>query len=90
MAKVMVPVIHLKYEDEDAYTNEIIEEMTRMGFWQDDELTFTGRIVVSSAPDIRGLATEALCALLPDEQCKSLLALLQSNDWNVSFLVDCW
>ncbi|HEY3413955.1 MAG TPA: hypothetical protein VGM51_13020 [Armatimonadota bacterium] len=88
MAKVMVPVVRLNYED--AYPNEIVEEMTRLGLWKDDELTFTGRIVVPDAKGAREQATERLRALLPEEHAENLLALLRSNDWNLSFFVDCW
>lgn len=90
MAKAAVPVIRLNYADEDAFTNEIFEEVMRLGYWEDDDLTFTGRIVVPNDPGDREQVTERLRALLPEDHAENLLALLSQNDWNVSLFVDCW
>lgn len=95
MAKVAVPVIHLRYAPADAYPNDIVDVFETAGAWNPTEdFTFTGRVSLDpenpDTPRRKAAIASDLRTLLPTPQADRLLALLDTHDWDVSFFVDYW
>jgi hypothetical protein len=95
MAKVAVPIIKLEYSRKFAFPNEIHEVFEAEGVWNSNEdFTFTGRVSINSedpganAKKLRIM--ERMEELLEPEEAKRLFQLLDDNNWDVSFFVDCW
>lgn len=102
MAKVMVPVIRLKYDQGDAFDNELHEVFEAEGVWSpNEEFTFTGRVSLARdsnrATKIARLKERITATLVEREgeeegrkSAERLITLLDLNEWDVSFYVDCW
>lgn len=89
MTKAVIPIVAVRYEHEDAFDLEAFEVFAEHGLNGDDDLTFTMR--VSTADETaRDRIREAMRARLPDDQARRLLQFMDENEWDVSFLVDCF
>ena len=84
MAKIMAPIIDLKY---DRYfpleAVELLREWT-----SDDDYTYTVRVSVEDEAErerIRNLLRQEL-----SQQGEELIRLLEETDWDCSFFVDCF
>lgn len=87
MAKVVVPIIALKCGE--AFDLDAFDVLQEHGVTGNDEFTFTVRVSVADE-ERRRAVREALTERLPVDQAKRLIKLLEENEWDVSFLVDCF
>jgi hypothetical protein len=90
MAKVCVPIIKLKYDDEkDAFDLELANIFEEGGLQTEGEFTYTMRVTAES-PDKRKALERSIRKRLPEEQAERIIVILNQNNWDVSFFVDCW
>ena len=87
MARAVIPIIALTYGE--AFDLDALDVFSEHGVNGEDEFTFTTRVSVTD-PASRGAVREALRSRLPADQAERLVALLDGNEWDVSFLVDCF
>jgi len=102
MAKVMVPVIRLKYDGADAFDNELHDVFEAEGVWSPvEDFTFTGRVSIGTGPGreakiarLKERVTATLVKREGEEEGRKsaarLITLLELNEWDVSFFVDCF
>jgi hypothetical protein len=89
MAKVMVPVCSIQYEEGDTYPLEAVDVLYMSGFMDDDCYTSTMRVSVPHETE-RGDIRQALRQKLPRDEADRLIKLLDDNNWDVSFFVDAY
>lgn len=87
MTRAVIPIIALKYRE--AFDLDALDVFTEHGVNSEDEFTFTTRVSVSD-PDRREPIRQALAERLPPDQAERLIKLLDDNEWDVSFLADCF
>jgi len=87
MAKAMIPIIALAYEE--AFDLDAYDVFVKKGASGDDDYTLTIRVNVADPRD-RTVLREALRGRLLGDQAERLIKLLDDNEWDVSFLVDCF
>lgn len=87
MAKAVVPIIALSYGE--AFDLDAYDVFAEKGVNGDDDFTFTIRVSVTDM-DRRSSVRQALRERLPGDQAERLIKLLDDNEWDVSFLVNCF
>lgn len=100
MAKVAVAILKLHYNGRDAYPNEIHEIFMEENAWKSNEdFTFTGRVSIGVGETprkerikerIKYLFKGHYGAKAWEEPYTTLIKLLDDNNWDVSFFVDCF
>lgn len=94
MAKVIVPIAYLEYADDLTFDNEVMDAFFDAGIWVDDDDTAIGRVRLDLTTDagkgVRLATIQRIRNILGADQAERLIALLDNNDWDVRFFVDCW
>jgi tellurite resistance-related uncharacterized protein len=93
--RTMVPIVKIKFDQKDAYPLDLLDIFEESGHWnRADEYTFTGRFTLDpehpNTPEVKEEITDRIHEVLDPEQANRILALLDDNDWDVSFYADAW
>lgn len=93
MARVIVPIIKLRFAAQDAHPLELHDVFTAAGVWNPEEAyTFTGRVTLDpedpQTPARKAQIAQKIREVLEPVSAERLLAFLSEHHWDVSFYVD--
>lgn len=89
MAKVCVPIIKLRYNEEDTFDLDLAEIIDEEGVYAEEEFTYTMRISVADSAGRKSLE-DKIRWQLPSDKADRIVKILEEHDWDVSFFVDTW